>query len=75
MTEPLVMHYAPGILAVLKTEHCPVQPHYGDIGCDQEHVVYRIIHLTLLQPDEETWVLEQCLLARKAEQLLTGQDA
>jgi len=78
MTPKLVLHYAPGgILALLKTEPCPGQQ--GPWGimhsrcCDKDHVIYRIVNITLLTHDDETWCLEQCLLARRAEQLLMGQ--
>ena len=79
---PLVMHYdSSGILAVLKTEPCPGQntafanvTQHSTCGCDQDQIRYRIANVTVLQPDENNWVLEQCLLARHAEQTLTGQD-
>lgn len=81
MTQPLIMTYnRGGILAVLKTEPCPGQKNnwgivHSTCGCDQDHIRYFIANITVLQPGEEDWCLEQCLLARRAEQTLTGQDA
>jgi len=76
MTEPLVMHHdTSGIIAVLKRKQCPTQDHYGDTGCDRAtHTYLTIANVTVLQADETDWCLEQCLLARHAEQTLTGQD-
>jgi len=81
MTQPLVLHYdTSGILAVLKTERCPGQKTgfggigHGTCGCDHDRIRHTIAHVNVLQPGEETWCLEQCLLARRAEQTLTGQD-
>jgi hypothetical protein len=62
----LVMHYAPGILAILKREPCPGHKVGGfgaighaSCGCDQNHQIHRIVNVTLLEPGEQAWCLQQ----------------
>jgi hypothetical protein len=66
----LVLHYAPGILAILKRQPCPGQKTGSGIGhstcgCDQNHDIYRIVNATLLQPGEQAWCLEQSFTNRE----------
>jgi hypothetical protein len=63
----LVLHYAPGILALLKTEPCAGKRNgygigHGSCGCGQNHVIHRIVNVTLLKDEEQTWCLQQCLI-------------
>ena len=63
----LVMHYAPGILALLKTDPCPGQRNGYGIGhsncpCDHDHTMHRIVNITLLNDEEQAWCLQQCLI-------------
>jgi hypothetical protein len=67
----LVLHYAPGILAILKREPCPGQKsgfggiQHSSCGCDQNHDIYRIVNVTVLQPGEQTWCLQQSFINRQ----------
>lgn len=55
----LIMHYAPGIIAILRQEPCPGQEVFGDhhighntCGCDRDHLIHRIVNLSVLDDDE-----------------------
>lgn len=53
----LVLHYAPGIIAVLRQEPCPghrIFDHIGHsvCGCDHDHFIHRIVNLSVLDDDE-----------------------
>lgn len=54
----LIMHYAPGIIAILRQEPCPGQEVFGDhighntCGCDPDHHIHRIVNLSVLDDDE-----------------------
>jgi hypothetical protein len=54
----LVMHYAPGILAILKREPCTM---HESCSCD----IHKIVNVTLLQPGEQTWCLQQSFINRQ----------
>ena len=67
----LVLHYAPGILAILKQERCPGQDVFGDrvghntCGCDKNHLIHRIVNVTVLQDGEQAWCLQQSFINRE----------
>jgi hypothetical protein len=59
----LVMQYArsgglPNIIVILKREPCTV---HKSCSCD----IYRIVNVTLLQPGEQTWCLQQSFTNRE----------
>jgi hypothetical protein len=62
----LVMHYAPGVLAVLKRHDCPGQytsfspkRMHSTCGCDSDHQIFTIAGVTVLQNGEQSWCLER----------------
>ena len=68
----LVLHYAPGIIAILKQESCPGHQFggfggisHGNCGCDKNHLIHRIVNITVLQPGEQAWCLEQSFTNRQ----------
>lgn len=60
----LVMHYAPGVLAVLRRETCPGQKVFGErighntCGCDNQHQIFRIVNIRIVSDDEKPGLLE-----------------
>lgn len=65
---PLVMHYAPGILVVLKRNHCrgrlagwSTQPKHGsNCGCNGQHTTWTTVGKPVIVTNEEaTWCLER----------------
>lgn len=60
----LVMHYAPGVLVVLRREPCPGQKGgFGGImhsscGCDKQYQIFRIVNIHIVSDDEKPGLLE-----------------
>lgn len=60
----LVMHYTPGVLAVLKREDCPGQKSawggvmHSSCGCDQHHQIFRIVNIRIVSDNEKPGLLE-----------------
>lgn len=65
----LIMHYAPGIIAILRQEPCPGQRAgwsgimHSTCGCDHDHLIHRIVNLTI-QPDDEPLRLQRSRIKR-----------
>lgn len=66
----LIMHYAPGIIAILRQEPCPGQQviregiiGHNTCGCDPDHLIHRIVNLSVLD-DDEPLRLQQSRLKR-----------
>lgn len=68
----LVMHYAPGVLVMLRREPCPgrlagwsSQPKHGpNCGCDRNHDVYKFISATEVLDDMKPGLLELSWIRR-----------
>lgn len=66
----LVMHYAPGVLAVLRRETCPGQKSsFGGImhnvcGCDKHHQIFKIVNIRIVPDDEKPGLLEMSWIRR-----------
>lgn len=64
MKPRLVMHYAPGVLAVLRREDCPGQSVFGhwghnnNCGCDSNHQIFKIVNIRIVPDDEKPGLLE-----------------
>lgn len=58
----LVMHYAPGVLAVLRRETCSGFQNWNGIGhgtcCDKDHQIFKIVNIEIVPDDEKQGLLE-----------------
>jgi hypothetical protein len=64
----LLVHYAPGVLAVLRRDPCPDhKTAYGLADCDRGGTVLTVVGISGLEPGETGWCLERCWLPQRQE--------
>lgn len=64
----LLVHYAPGVLAVLRLDRCPKPNHEAQTGCDRStHTYFTVVGIDGLEPDEVSWVLSRCWIPQRVD--------